>query len=589
MKFRYSLLVLALLFFLISCEDSTCPDVVMTAPSNLSLEQLDWGSIQLTWQDNTTQETNYQIVRRIGEGDWEVDYQVLAKNSTSFIDSNLIEMGNYTYRVFGYNDEESSGFTEATYYFSYDEVEAIYPANEETVLILPEETIEYQAYLVDALDALVERDYEVWFKLISAPDGTNINGVLFNNSDSVSVLSIAGVASIDITAGSEEGEILLKSYTYNSSGEEVAADLVAYVDNQYPEVTEIEILTTEQITLGANDTAAIHLNLLDEEGNIVQEEYEVYVELLGGPEGFNINNEVYEVGEYVTVPTVLGQTVFSIGSGEVSGAASIRIYTYNSIEEISVEMANILVVASAPAYCELYSGGINEGEDVGNGNWRIHLNVLITDMYGNPVQNGTTVFFSLPDNPEGAFLETPNVFVGNINDPIPGVAYNYLSYEGSHTNDVVTVKITVGDFEQEFEVLLPLQFGNLEAMAVPFHFEWTEDNNPEYVDIEVRIILRDTQNNPINGQVLIFSTNIGYALEPSPPDTGDAWTGLTGIGTEPPFVGENGVLTKYIRVYKFELPAPDPEPETVQLIVDIQAMGADVTTQVIAQLTRLFD
>jgi len=591
MKFRYNLFVLVLLalFILVACEDTTCPDVGLTSPSNLSLEQLDWSSIQLTWQDNTSKEDYYQIDRKIGENEWETGYQTLAENSTSFTDSNLVDIGNYKYRIFAYNSKESSGFTEATCWFSYNDVQIIYPADEETVLLYPGEIIEYQVHLLDAMNELVERDYEVWFKLLSAPEGADINGILVDDLDSLSVSSFAGVASINITAGSEEGEILFQAYTKNSNDEKITADLTAYVDHQYPEVAEIVFLNADQISLGGNDSVDIGVDLLDDDGNIVQEEYDVFVEFMGRPEGTNLNEEVYELGEYLTIPTENGRAIFTLNSGVVSGNVGLRIYTYNSIEEISEEVTNILVQAGAPAYCELYSGGIDEGEDVGNGIWGIHLDALITDMYGNPVQNGTTVFFSLPDNPDGVTFETPNVFVGNINDPIPGVAYNFLTYDGTYTNDVVTVNIMVGSIDQEFEVLLPLQFGQLNVSMVPAHFAWTEDNDPEYVDIECRILLNDQQNNPINGQYLVFSTTMGTALEPSPPDTGDPWSGLTGVGTLPPFEGVSGILLKHIRVYKTELPPPNPDPIPVEMDVIIQVAGTDVSVEFSIILGRYFD
>ncbi len=80
---------------------------------------------------------------------------------------------------------------------------------------------------------------------------------------------------------------------------------------------------------------------------------------------------------------------------------------------------------------------------------------------------------------------------------------------------------------------------SIDIVAVPLHLDWWNiPPDPQYQSIEVRITVKDGQNNPIDNQIVVFSTSLGEPLEPFPPDTGDPYTGLTGF-----FNGENCQLS----------------------------------------------
>nr|MBC8415500.1 fibronectin type III domain-containing protein [Candidatus Cloacimonadota bacterium] len=127
MKTRIYFVLIILLFILSCTKESTSPDDSLTAPSNLTLEQIDLESIQLNWQDNSSAEEGFRIDRKIGENEWEENYQILPENSTTFIDSELITIDNYSYRVRAFADGEFSEFTEASIYFFYNDVSYIIP------------------------------------------------------------------------------------------------------------------------------------------------------------------------------------------------------------------------------------------------------------------------------------------------------------------------------------------------------------------------------------------------------------------------------------------------------------------------------
>lgn len=399
-----------------------------------------------------------------------------------------------------------------------------------------------------------------------------------------------GIASADFSAGVEAGSAQVEAVADSAMGS-VVINVIS------DDVNAIEFVNDGQIAIdvigtGGNESAALRVALKDMNDNTVDGDYMVHFELIEYPEGVNINN----VGISDSVMSVDGEAVVSINSGNKSGNVAVRAYTTNNAGiVISSTMNRIIVQAGPPSSVEFTMAGVNEGENIGGGAWRVQIGALITDEWNNPVKEGTTVFFSIvnPDevNPiQYASIETETAYVGNFNadqDSIPGMAYSYLTYDGAHTNDLITVKLEIGDFNDTDEFALPLQQGFLDVVAVPFHFEWTEDNNPEFKDIELRIMLRDGQNNLINGQVISFETSAGTPLEPIPADTGDAYTGLTGVGTLPPYVGENGILYKYARCMRYEFPEPGPAGATpVQVQFNIKILGTDVETQVTVTLTR---
>ncbi|MCK4311818.1 MAG: fibronectin type III domain-containing protein, partial [Candidatus Cloacimonetes bacterium] len=392
----------------------------LSAPTNLALEQINLESIQLNWQDNSSAEEGFRIDRKIGENEWEENYQILSENSTTFIDSELITIDNYSYRVRAFANGEFSDFTEASIDFFYDDVSYIEPLYSGQISLNPLEPFEYQVALKDSNGNNVQRVYDVWFKFMSKPEGTNINNVLYNTTDSISVQSVGGVASVTLYAGNQSGTAAIKTYTYNS---------------------------------------------------------------------YNI--------------------------------------------EISIIKSNIIVHSLAPEIIELSIGGIDSGENLGNGNWGIEVSAIVTDIQGNPVQYGTAVWFSLPDNPGWASIEA-GAYVGNVNangDSLAGVAFTQLIYEGAHTNDSLLIQAEAGTCFETEEFIMPLQFPILDGTVVPQLLVWIE-NNPSYPDSLIAtfmINLQDGQNNPIDNQQLIFYCDLGVPIDMGTDNDNNPFTENTGI------------------------------------------------------------
>jgi len=394
-----------------------------------------------------------------------------------------------------------------------------------------------------------------------------------------------GIAEAEFAPGIEAGVAQIEAVADSANGT-LVIDVISDDVNSISFVTQ-DLVSIDVAGTGGNESAELRVALKDLSGNLVSEDYMVYFELVEYPAGVEINQEGIEDD---SVMSVNGEAVVSIKSGSESGPVTVRAYTNTEAGiEISAAKSNIIVQAGPPTTVEYTIGGIDEAENIGGGLWRIQIAALVTDEWNNPVSNGTVVFFSIDGNPQYATIETGNAYVGNFNadqDSIPGVAYSYLSFDGAHTNEEVTITAITGNISHSETFPLPLQQGTLDVVPVPGHFEWREGHNPDLADIEYRIILKDGQGNHINDQVLMFDTTIGTPLEPTPADTGDPYSGITGVGTEAPYIGVNGVLYKIVRVVREDLPEPTQGPTQMTLTVNITVLGTDVTASVSILLVR---
>ncbi len=478
MKTRIYLVFFILLFILSCTKESTSPDDSLTAPSNFTLEQINLECIQLNWQDNSSAEEGFRIDRKIGENEWEENYQILSENSTTFIDSNLMAIDNYSYRVRAFANEEYSEFSEASIDFFYDDVSYLYCQ----ILCYPpylniNSSVDMIVYLKDSNGNCIQRDYDVWFKFLSCPEGMNINNSLFGTTDSLSVQSDDGMAIVSLNSGSHPGIAAIKIYVYNSSN-----------------------------------------------------------------------------------------------------------------EEISLIKSNIIVHCGPPEDIELSIGGIDSGENLGNGNWGIEVVAIVTDIQGNPVDYGTSVLFSLPDNPEWASIEWGS-YVGNENangDSIPGVAYTQLIYEGIHTNDSLIVMAEVSGassiLEESVLVIMPIQFPVLYGYASPAHLDWSEytPSNPDSLIGTFMINLQDGQNNPIDNQQLIFYCDLGVPIDMGTDNDNNPFTENTGI-----VWNQHGRINKEWIFYREECPPPVGNvPGTITVMMLVSIPGTSIEIEIPITLTR---
>ena len=87
-------------------DDFTIPDPP-SAPSGLVGNAVDFNTITLNWNDNSNNETGFEIYRRTGGGDFTV-VGVVSSNTTTYEDDNLSGSTTYTYQVRAVNQNGGS-------------------------------------------------------------------------------------------------------------------------------------------------------------------------------------------------------------------------------------------------------------------------------------------------------------------------------------------------------------------------------------------------------------------------------------------------------------------------------------------------
>lgn len=108
---------LLLPLILLSCSDPKLDNPFDTeyslpAPSNLNIAQLSFTSCKLTWTDNSTGEQGFRIDRQKDSDNWQIDYAEVGENVTEFDETNLSINSSYSYRVYGFADENTSSAIE---------------------------------------------------------------------------------------------------------------------------------------------------------------------------------------------------------------------------------------------------------------------------------------------------------------------------------------------------------------------------------------------------------------------------------------------------------------------------------------------
>ncbi len=82
------------------------------APGNLTYSKIDLNTIQLDWNDLSNGEDGFKIDKKVGDGDWVIEFVTLGENTVTWIDNNAEINQNIQYRIYGFKDTNSSGIAE---------------------------------------------------------------------------------------------------------------------------------------------------------------------------------------------------------------------------------------------------------------------------------------------------------------------------------------------------------------------------------------------------------------------------------------------------------------------------------------------
>ena len=412
--------------------------------------------------------------------------------------------------------------------------ETIFRDNNET-------SSEIRAILKDVNDYPIGGE-EILFK-------TNVGSIIgATSTDS------AGVAKSTFWDSNQLGLATIEA-SYLGVTAQVQVMIIEPVDNEVQSIVfnaaplDIQVQGT-----GGQESAVLSVFLQDLNGNLVDGEKRVDFELLNYPLGTLING----ISVSDTTTSSGGVASVTISSGVASGIVRVRATAYQeSGLAVSAEKANIIIHSGAPNSVDFSIAGDDSGDDMGGGLWRVEVSALLTDGYGNPVDSGSSVFFSLPQDPDFASVQA-NSYVGNENavgDTLEGTAYTFLSYEGTMTNQWVQIRVDTGDFSDADSLRLPLQLPTIDMTITPAHIDWDESNpnNPPDDQIAtIRLIVKDGQNNPINNQRVIFNSTLGEPVDMGTDNDNDDYSEISGVQ------GEAGLILKDFLFHRYECPAPGP-------------------------------
>ncbi len=208
---------------------------------------------------------------------------------------------------------------------------------------------------------------------------------------------------------------------------------------------------------------------------------------------------------------------------------------------------------------------------MGGGLWQVIAGAVVKDVYGNPVDRGTSVFFELIDNLTNCQIGG-NAYVGNVSvedDSLDGVAYTTLSYSGIYTNDLITIRASTGAVEGEgvdgySTVPLPLNDPRFEIQANPASLIFG-NTTPTWKSADIYCVLTDGQGQPVgNSAIMLLCTKGQFVAIPGYHNdypTDPAWRIITDDGSYG--TGDyQGWAWGQIRYHYLECPAGDPLTQT---------------------------
>jgi len=427
---------------------------------------------------------------------------------------------------------------------------------------------------------------------------TNL-GTFINTTQSVTInTQNTGEAQVRFTPGLQAGAATIKAFANNDT---LQTQLIFNVSSD--DIHSISFTQEGQIDLnvantGGEESAILRVRLKDINGNLIDSPQNVYFRIVNvdPPAGANLNNQ--PVADSVLVVSSGGEAQISVNSGTESGILIIRASCTKNGKWVRATKANIVIHAGPPATVIPFIGGFNTGQNMGGGLWRIVGGAVVKDIYGNPVDRGTSVFFELVDNTTNCQIGA-NGYVGNVSvddDSLDGVAYTTLSYSGIYTNDLVTIKASTGSaigegVEGYATVGLPLNDPRFECQANPASLNFG-NTSPDWKSSEIYAVLTDGQGLDIGNQEIMLLCMKGQFV--AIPGFNNDYPGAPVwlIKTDDGSYGTGnyaGWAWGQIRFHRLECPAGDPQTQTpgqTSGIITARIMGTNVTAETNVALYR---
>ncbi|PID28698.1 MAG: hypothetical protein CSB55_03980 [Candidatus Cloacimonadota bacterium] len=376
----------------------------------------------------------------------------------------------------------------------------------------------------------------------------------------------AGFAEVSATVGDS---------AFASTVVNVTSDTPAYLVVKESENSVIYVEGSGQIS-----SAALTVEIYDMMNNLVTVSQSLRFKLLNYPEGTSINNE----GTEVIVSSANGQAQISVNAGTQIGPVTVEISLVEN-EDIKIVNSDIIIRSGKPDAVSCAIGGYNEGENIGGGLWLLELAATVTDQYSNPVPNGTDVAFEIVGNPDWASIYGSG-FIGNVNadgDSTAGVAYTTITYDGIKSNEEISIKVIVGQGENNVEfilddLVLPMNDVSLVVIPDPFHIDFNGATPTVPAVSLLNTTVMDGQANPMNDCICVGYGTLGDFIMPEPEFMVDPNIPSRVI------TNEDGITQLKVLFYEEECPPANPPPGSNQGALTVEIPFIGVSYQVNIQI-----
>jgi len=198
----------------------TTLDLPPAAPSNLNAAPLAGGQIQLSWADNSANETGFAVERSANDSTGWQEIGLVAENTTNYEDTGLAPNTPYFYRVSAYNQNGSSGYSNT--------------ASATTIEVSPDSPSGLMASAISANGVeLLWQDNsgnETGFRIERSPDGVNSwtgIGVVGSNVTGYSDSTVSPATSY-----------YYRIFAYNSTGNSEYSNIAAATTEEEPQFIE---------------------------------------------------------------------------------------------------------------------------------------------------------------------------------------------------------------------------------------------------------------------------------------------------------------------------------------------------------------
>lgn len=428
-------------------------------------------------------------------------------------------------------------------------------------------------------------------------------GTFLNTAQTVNIQTNEyGVARVRFTPGLFAGAATIQASALNDTLVTqliftITSDQIHALDFTQQDPIRLNVANT-----GGTQSAVLRVRLRDINGNLIDKPHDVWFKIMNTgtslPEGANLNNA--PASDSVMVTSNGGEAQISVNAGTESGVLVIRAScTTEDGRWIRATKANIIIMSGPPHSIEPFISGFNTGTNMGGGVWRVVAGAHVRDRYQNPVQINTMVWFAIYGAGAGpgnypytsAQIESDGA-VGNVSvngDSLSGVAYTTVTYNGTMTNEEVTIYARSGGengqaVEAYGSVTLPLNDPRFEIQVVPQIVNFGQQA-PQTKEADIIMYLTDGQGLDITGSEFQILTTRGQIILhpdhyfPSNPNYTQIPPNYADISVPDRVTTYQGIAHSRVKVYIDEFPYGDAQtntPSTTDVGITGRLLGTNI-------------